>query len=133
MMILWTNGLLIKSWMQPMGRANGATTNFCATMYGHSTLNGSPEEIEDRLLLLIVQPSRLRARQVSPDEWWSLGGEAVEGLKFSECLPRSLATEVVTRRLAAPESTARALKNASSNGATQPDRCDSEALLLRPR
>jgi len=35
--------------------------------------------------------------------------EAVDGLKFSECLPRSLATKVVTRRLADPESTARAL------------------------
>ena len=31
--------------------------------------------------------------------------EAVEGLKFSECLPHGLATEVVTRRLADPEST----------------------------
>ena len=31
--------------------------------------------------------------------------EAVDGLKFSECLPRGLATEVVTRRLADPEST----------------------------
>lgn len=34
--------------------------------------------------------------------------EAAEGLKFSECLPHSLATEVITRRLADPESTARA-------------------------
>ncbi len=38
-----------------------------------------------------------------------LTAEAVDGLKFSECLPRSLATEVVIRRLADPESTARAL------------------------
>jgi ATP-dependent helicase Lhr and Lhr-like helicase len=35
--------------------------------------------------------------------------EAVDGLKFSECLPRGLATKVVTRRLADPESTAHAL------------------------
>lgn len=35
--------------------------------------------------------------------------EAVEGLKFSECLPPHLAAEVVARRLADPESTARAL------------------------
>jgi len=35
--------------------------------------------------------------------------EAVDGLKFSECLPQSLATAVVTRRLADDESTARAL------------------------
>jgi ATP-dependent Lhr-like helicase len=38
-----------------------------------------------------------------------LAAEAVDGLKFSECLPHSLAAEVVTRRLADPESTARAL------------------------
>jgi ATP-dependent Lhr-like helicase len=38
-----------------------------------------------------------------------LTAEAVDGLKFSKCLPPSLATEVVTRRLADPESTARAL------------------------
>jgi len=35
--------------------------------------------------------------------------EAVDGLKFSECLPRSLAIEVVARRLADPESTTRVL------------------------
>ena len=35
--------------------------------------------------------------------------EAVDGLKFSECLPRSLATEVIARRLADPESTTRVL------------------------
>jgi ATP-dependent helicase Lhr and Lhr-like helicase len=35
--------------------------------------------------------------------------EAIDGLKFSECLPRGLATEVVTRRLGDPESTVRAL------------------------
>jgi ATP-dependent Lhr-like helicase len=35
--------------------------------------------------------------------------EAVDGLKFSDCLPPSLATEVVTRRLTDPEPTARAL------------------------
>jgi ATP-dependent Lhr-like helicase len=35
--------------------------------------------------------------------------EAIDGLKFSECLPRSLATKVITRRLADPESTAHAL------------------------
>ena len=35
---------------------------------------------------------------------------AIEGLKFSDCLPRRLATEVVTRRLADPESTSRALE-----------------------
>jgi ATP-dependent Lhr-like helicase len=35
--------------------------------------------------------------------------EAVEGLKFSDCLPPRLATEVVARRLTEPESTARAL------------------------
>jgi ATP-dependent helicase Lhr and Lhr-like helicase len=35
--------------------------------------------------------------------------EAVDGLKFSRCLPPSLATEVVTHRLADPESAARAL------------------------
>jgi len=34
---------------------------------------------------------------------------AVDGLKFSQCLPSGLASEVVTRRLADPESTARAL------------------------
>jgi ATP-dependent Lhr-like helicase len=36
--------------------------------------------------------------------------EAVDGLKYSECLPRSLATQVITRRLADPESTALALE-----------------------
>jgi len=35
--------------------------------------------------------------------------EAIDGLKFSDCLPRSLATTVLARRLADPESTARAL------------------------
>jgi ATP-dependent helicase Lhr and Lhr-like helicase len=35
--------------------------------------------------------------------------EAVDGLKFSECLPPSLATEVVAHRLTDPESTTRAL------------------------
>jgi ATP-dependent Lhr-like helicase len=35
--------------------------------------------------------------------------EAVDGLKFSDCLPRSLATTVLARRLADPASTARAL------------------------
>jgi ATP-dependent helicase Lhr and Lhr-like helicase len=35
--------------------------------------------------------------------------EAVDGLKFSECLPARLATEVVARRLTDSESTARAL------------------------
>jgi ATP-dependent Lhr-like helicase len=35
--------------------------------------------------------------------------EAIDGLKFSECLPTSLATEVVARRLTDPESTTRAL------------------------
>jgi ATP-dependent helicase Lhr and Lhr-like helicase len=35
--------------------------------------------------------------------------EAVDGLKFSDCLPHSLTTEVVARRLTDPESTARAL------------------------
>jgi len=35
--------------------------------------------------------------------------EAVDGLKFAECLPRSLATEVIARRLADPESTTRVL------------------------
>ncbi len=39
-----------------------------------------------------------------------LTAEAVDGLKFSECLPPSLATKVITRRLADPESTARALR-----------------------
>jgi hypothetical protein len=29
MMILWTNGLLIKSWMWPMERASEAMTTFC--------------------------------------------------------------------------------------------------------
>jgi ATP-dependent Lhr-like helicase len=36
--------------------------------------------------------------------------EAIDGLKFSECLPRNLATEVITRRLADPDSTARVLR-----------------------
>jgi ATP-dependent Lhr-like helicase len=35
--------------------------------------------------------------------------EAVDGLKFSECLPPSLATQVITRRLADPEATTRVL------------------------
>lgn len=35
--------------------------------------------------------------------------EAVDGLKFSDCLPRSLATTVLARRLADPASTTRAL------------------------
>jgi ATP-dependent Lhr-like helicase len=35
--------------------------------------------------------------------------EAVDGLKFSDCLPPSLATEVVAHRLTDPESTTRAL------------------------
>jgi hypothetical protein len=35
--------------------------------------------------------------------------EAIDGLKFSDCLPRSLATTVLARRLADPASTARAL------------------------
>jgi ATP-dependent Lhr-like helicase len=39
----------------------------------------------------------------------SLSTDAIEGLKFAECLPPRLAAEVVTRRLADPESTARAL------------------------
>jgi hypothetical protein len=38
-----------------------------------------------------------------------VSAEAIDGLKFSDCLPRSLAVEVVTRRLGDPESTARAL------------------------
>jgi ATP-dependent Lhr-like helicase len=36
--------------------------------------------------------------------------EAVDGLKFSDCLPPSLAAEVIARRLADPESTAHALQ-----------------------
>jgi ATP-dependent Lhr-like helicase len=36
--------------------------------------------------------------------------EAVEGLKFSDCLPDNLALEVVTRRLADPASTEQALR-----------------------
>ena len=35
--------------------------------------------------------------------------EAIDGLKFSDCLPTGLATEVITRRLADPQSTARTL------------------------
>jgi ATP-dependent Lhr-like helicase len=35
--------------------------------------------------------------------------EAIDGLKFSECLPPSLATRVITRRLADPEATTRVL------------------------
>ena len=35
--------------------------------------------------------------------------EAVEGLKFSECLPSELALEVVTHRLTDPESVSQAV------------------------
>jgi hypothetical protein len=47
MMILWTNGPLIKIWMQLMGHANRATVPFCTGMYGRLTPNGSPEEMEE--------------------------------------------------------------------------------------
>jgi ATP-dependent Lhr-like helicase len=49
------------------------------------------------------------ATEASIDLTQWVTAEAVDGLKFSECLPPSLATEVVTRRLADPESTAHAL------------------------
>jgi hypothetical protein len=46
MMILWTNGLLIKSWMRLLGPANRATTTSCTGMYEALTPNGSIDEIE---------------------------------------------------------------------------------------
>lgn len=39
----------------------------------------------------------------------AIAADAVEGLKFSECLPQALALEVITRHLADPDSVAQAL------------------------
>jgi hypothetical protein len=131
MMILWTNGLLIKSWMQPMGRANGATTNFCATMYGHSTLNGSPEGIEGsstspyRAAVSASGQAGQPRRVVEPrgeQSRVSSSPSAYLGASPPRWLP---AASPPPNRPPGP------LKNASSNGATQPDRYDSEGIVAQ--
>jgi len=52
----------------------------------------------------------LDANEESIDLTPGVTAEAVDGLKFSDCLPRSLATDVVARRLADHESATQTLR-----------------------